>query len=108
MTGIVAFRTELLDEQGSPISQANPLPTSGGAGGGGTVDYLLNDYASGTPLYVGKVKADGTWLVQRYNTTTGEMRYANLSNNAGVNTYASAWGGKSGLTYDLFQTLTGV
>jgi hypothetical protein len=104
MTGIVAFRTELLDEQGSPISPTNPLPTTGE----GVGSYVLNDYASGNPLYVGKVKSDGTWLVQRYNTATGEMRYANLSNNAGVTTYTSAWSGRVGLVYGLFNTLTGV
>jgi hypothetical protein len=108
MTGIVAFRTELLDDQGSPISSANPLPTSGGASGGGIDSYVLNDYASGTTLYIGKVKSEGTWLLQRYNTTTGEMRYANLSNNVGVATYTSAWSGRTGLVYGLFNTLTGV
>ena len=36
------------------------------------------------------------------------MRYANVSNNAGITTYASAWSGKSGLTYNEFQVLTGV
>lgn len=35
MTGIVDFRTELLDELGNPISASNPLPTTGGGGGGG-------------------------------------------------------------------------
>lgn len=110
MTGIVDFRTELLDELGAPISGSNPLPVSstGGGGGGGTLDsYVLNDFADGNPLYVGKVKSNGTWLVQRYSSS-GEMRYANLSNNAGVTTYATAWAGRTGLTYNLFQTLTGV
>jgi hypothetical protein len=69
--------------------------------------YNLNDFADGTPLYLGKVKADGTWLVQRFNPTTGEMRYANLSNNSGLN-YTSAWTSRATLTYALFQSLTGV
>lgn len=34
MTGIVDFRTELLDETGAPITASNPLPTTGGGGGG--------------------------------------------------------------------------
>jgi hypothetical protein len=112
MTGIVDFRTQLLDEVGSPIDALNPLPVTGGGGGGGggsPLDpYLLNDFLDGTPLYLGKAKSDGTWLIQRFNSSTGEMRYANLSNNAGVTTYASAWSGRAGLTYGLFQTLTGV
>lgn len=73
-----------------------------------TDNYILNDYASGNPLYVGKVKSDGTWLIQRFNITTGEMRYANLSNNAGVTTYTAAWAGRSGLVYGLFNMLNGV
>lgn len=46
MTGIVDFRTELLDENGDPISATNPLPTTGGGGGGGgssLADVLLTD-----------------------------------------------------------------
>ena len=110
MTGIVDFRTALLDETGAPIDDANPLPVTGGGGGGGspTDPYTLNDFLDGDPLYLGKAKSDGTWLVQKYSTSSGEMRYANLSNNAGVTTYASAWSGRAGLTYGLFQTLTGV
>lgn len=110
MTGIVDFRTELLDETGAPITASNPLPTTGGGGGGGggaISAYALNDFVDAIPLYLGKVKSDGTWLVQRYNSSTGEMRYANLSNNAGL-TYATAWSGRASLNYALFQTLTGV
>jgi hypothetical protein len=111
MTGIVDFRTSLLDEIGNPINSGNPLPTTGGGGGGGggVFDfYALNDFLDGDPLYLGKAKSDGTWLVQKYTGSTGEMRYANLSNNAGVTTYATAWTNKTTLTYGLFQTLTGV
>jgi hypothetical protein len=111
MTGIVDFRTSLLDKTGAPIDGANPLPVTGGGGGGGggPIDaYALNDFFDGDPLYLGKAKSDGTWLLQKYGTTSGEMRYANVSNNAGVTTYASAWSGRTGLTYGLFQTLTGV
>jgi len=109
MTGIVDFRTVLLDEGGVPIADANPLPVSAGGGSGAVFDaYALNDFLDGDPLYLGKVKADGTWLVQRFNSGSGEMRYANASNNAGVATYAAAWGAKTTLVYGLFQTLTGV
>lgn len=61
MTGIVDFRTELLDEDGNPITAANPLPvTGGGGGGGGTLSdtvfvdsvgklFVYRDTGSGTP-----------------------------------------------------------
>lgn len=105
MTGIVDFRAELLDELGTPISDANPLAVS--AGGGALSSYALNDFADGSPMYIGKTKLDGTWLIQRY-TTSGEMRYANLSNNAGVAPYTTAWVNRASLTYGLFHTLIGI
>jgi hypothetical protein len=61
MTGIVDFRTELLDETGAPITASNPLPTTGGGGGGGSalsdtvfVDstgqlFVYRDTGTGTP-----------------------------------------------------------
>jgi hypothetical protein len=69
MTGIVDFRTELLDENGNPITALNPLPTTGGGGGGGSLmaDVLLTDAASA--LFVG-----------RDNGTT--VTYFNLNTNA--------------------------
>lgn len=107
MTGIVDFRTELLDETGAAISSLNPLPTTGG-GSGVFSPYALNDFEDGTTLYLGKVKADGTWLLQRYVQSTGSMRYANLSNNAGVTTYASAWTNRLTLSYSEFQNISNV
>jgi hypothetical protein len=62
VTGIVDFRTELLDETGAPITSSNPLPTTGGGGGGGGgvlsdtvfVDstgqlFVYRDTGTGTP-----------------------------------------------------------
>jgi len=108
MTGIVAFRTSLTDENGLSIDSGNRLPVDG-AGGGSLIDsYALNDFADGTPLYLGKTKSDGTWLLQKYNSSTGEMRYANISNNTLITTYSAAWSGRTTLTYGLFHTLTGI
>ena len=109
MSGIVDFRTELLDEDGNPISASNPLPTTGGGGGGGALDaYAVNDLEGTDPLYIGKVTSAGVWLAQKYSTAAGTMRYANLSNNAAYTTYPSAWAARASLTYGLFETLTGV
>lgn len=61
MTGIVDFRTSLLDENDAPINALNPLPTTGGGGGGGGmlsdtvfVDstgqlFVYRDTGAGTP-----------------------------------------------------------
>ena len=107
MSGIVDFRTELLDEDGNPISDSNPLPTTGG--GGAVLDaYAVNDLDGTDPLYIGKVTSAGVWLAQEYSTSAGTMRYANLSNNAGYATYPAAWADRASLTYGLFETLTGV
>ena len=69
MTGIVDFRTELLDENGNPINALNPLPTTGGGGGGGgsLADVLLTDDT-------------GAIFVSRDNGTT--VTYFNLNTNA--------------------------
>lgn len=69
MTGIVDFRTELLDENGNPITALNPLPTTGGGGGGGgsLADVLLTDDT-------------GALFVARDDGTT--VTYFNLNTNA--------------------------
>lgn len=69
MTGIVDFRTELLDEEGNPISASNPLPVTGGGGGGGSAlaDVLLTDDT-------------GTLFVARDDGTT--ITYFDLNGNA--------------------------
>ena len=84
MTGIVDFRTELLDENGNPITAANPLPTTGGGGGGGgaLADVLLTDDTGA--LFV--ARDDGT-AVTYFNlntnavyTPTGTIQAAGLTN----------------------------
>lgn len=70
--------------------------------------YALNNLDDVDPMYIGKVTADGRWLVQRFGKTTGIMVYANVSNNASVTNYAAAWTGRAGLVYGAFESLTGV
>jgi hypothetical protein len=47
VSGIVDFRTQLLDEEGAPIDAANPLPVTGGGGGGSQVEIVD---ANGNPI----------------------------------------------------------
>lgn len=113
MSGVVDFRTIIEDANGNITGVAgNPLVTTGGGGGGGSSSpldpYPLNDLDGTDPLYIGKATSSGVWLVQKYSTTAGTMRYANISNNAGYASYTSAWAARAALTYGLFQTLTGV
>jgi hypothetical protein len=96
MTGIVDFRTELLDENGNPITALNPLPTTGGGGGGGSLlsDVLLTDASSA--LFVG-----------RDNGTT--VTYFNLNTNAvytpsGTIQAAGGGGGSGSLLSDVLLT----
>jgi hypothetical protein len=96
MTGIVDFRTELLDENGNPITALNPLPTTGGGGGGGSLlaDVLLTD---GT----------GALFVGRDNGTT--VTYFNLNTNAvytpsGTIQAAGGGGGAGSLLSDVLLT----
>lgn len=81
---------------------------AGVSGAGNLSAYAVNNFIDGSPMYVGKVRADGAWLIQKYSTSTGEMVYANVSNNISVTTYAAAWSGRASLTYSVFQNLTGV
>lgn len=55
MSGIVDFRTQLLDEEGAPIDATNPLPVTGGGGGGSQVEIVDtngNPITSDNPLPV--------------------------------------------------------
>ena len=74
---------------------------------GGLALYALNDTSGADPIYVGKVKSDGTWLLQRY-TAAGSMTYANVSNNPSYTTYSTSWTDRTGLVYGTFETLTGI
>lgn len=92
------------------VSEANPLPVADSAVAlkiDPLAAYSLNDLDDASPVYIGKAKGSGAWLVQRY-TAAGEMRYANLSNNPGTATYASAWTARASLVYGQIQTLTGI
>jgi hypothetical protein len=75
---------------------------------GGLDTYALNNLEDAETTYIGKVTASGSWLLQRYNQSTGTMTYANISNNPGVASYTTAWVGRAGLVYGGFETLTGV
>ena len=70
--------------------------------------YAVNDLEDAVPMYIGKAKSDGKWLIQKYNSGTGNMSYANISNNTTIPDYATAWAGRTGLSYGTFQTLAGV
>jgi len=74
----------------------------------GLESYAVNNVEDGVIVYIGKVRADGNWVVQRYDTVGGTMGYANFSNNPGVIGYGSAWTQRSTMTYSGFETLTGV
>lgn len=73
---------------------------------GGLAVYAVNNTDGTDPLYIGKVRADGVWLMQKY-TATGVMTYANLSNNGAYATYADAWAARAALIYGGFETITG-
>jgi hypothetical protein len=70
------------------------------------VTYFLNDFLNGDPLYLGKSAGGNAWLVQKFSTSTGAMRYATQGNNPAIMTYADAWANKLTLQYDLYQVVT--
>jgi hypothetical protein len=69
--------------------------------------YQTNNLEDSEPLYVGKSKPNGTWLVEKFVNATGAKTYANLSNNLSVATYSDAWTNRATLTYNRFDEITG-
>lgn len=97
-----------------PVSAASlPLPT-----GAATESSLSNvsagtqlarfgtcdvEVASATVTYVGKEDKDGSWLVQKIDTTSGtSIRYATVTNNPGYLNYSAAWAARASLTYQTY------
>jgi hypothetical protein len=70
--------------------------------------YGVNNLEDAPVMYIGKAKADGTWLVQRYTVASGDMVWANMSSNPAITNYTDAWTARAALVYGLFETLTGV
>lgn len=70
--------------------------------------YSLNNLDDSTPLYVGKSKIDGVWLIEKFDETTGSKDYANESNNPSFTDYENAWLNRLTLDYVKIHLLTGV
>jgi hypothetical protein len=69
-------------------------------------EYGINniDPVSAVLTYTGKEDKDGNWLIVSIDTTTGTViTYATVANNPATTTYASAWSGRAGLTYNVFS-----
>jgi hypothetical protein len=113
MTGIVDFRTELLDENGNPITSSNPLPTTGGGGGGGGslsdtvfVDgtgqlFVYRDTGSGTP----NAYAIPAWTLY---TPVGTVSSASAGNAAASATGAGVPGSADYIGFNSGGNLVGV
>lgn len=78
-------------------------------------DYILQEpdnYTTTNVTYLGKVKADGvangTWLIVKIDSTGNfpTFRYANISNNPTLTTYALAWAARTTATYNYINLLT--
>jgi hypothetical protein len=84
----------------------NPLPVYSEAEI--LAEYQFQDLREASPLtYVGYMKNDGSWLFKKLDENTDlSMTYANVSNNAGVTTYADAFTNRATLTYENFDQLT--
>jgi hypothetical protein len=74
----------------------------------GLEEYATSNVLDGTPLYIGKVRGDGVWVVAKFDSAAGSMLYANSSNNPSITDYTSAWAAHASLTYGSFETLNGV
>lgn len=70
--------------------------------------YQVNNIEDSDPLYVGKVKVGGIWLIEKFVESTGEKTYANHSNNGSISNYTDAWTNRATLTYNRYDEITGV
>jgi hypothetical protein len=62
------------------------------------------DKVSSTLLYNGLEDKDGTWCIERVDSTSGvSLRYATITNNATYGSYATAWAARATITYDVFS-----
>lgn len=62
------------------------------------------DEASATVTYIGKMDADGAWMVQKIDTTSGTaFTYATVLNNPTLTTYALGWAGRATNTYGTYE-----
>lgn len=72
-------------------------------------NFKLNDLdeASDTVTYLGKEAFDGTWYIQKMDTTTGiAMGHATRKNNTSTTNYSDAWTARTSLSYgDYSQAL---
>jgi len=99
------FKPLLVDDDGKLV-----VSSSGGSSTSDLKSYILNDYevASATLTYLGKEKSDGTWLLVSIDGSTGQFRFANVSNNSSLTTYTTAYAARATLTYDVLENLTGL
>jgi hypothetical protein len=62
------------------------------------------DEASATVTYIGKMDADGAWMVMKIDTSSGTaFTYATIKNNVTLTTYALGWAGRATNTYGTYQ-----
>lgn len=100
------------------VSASKPGSSSGGGGGtvgGSTEATLLNLYSvmkwfpndsiqSGSITYLGDEDKDGAYLITKIDTSSGNVtRYASITNNPSVTTYADAWTARASLTYGYYS-----
>jgi len=61
------------------------------------------DEASSTVTYIGKMDADGAWMVMKIDETTGTaFTYATVKNNPTLTTYALGWAARTTATYGTY------
>ena len=63
------------------------------------------DEASNTVTYIGKMDADGAWMIVKIDSSSGtSFTYATITNNPTYTTYSDAWTARASLTYNIYST----
>ena len=64
--------------------------------------YAPANLDNSSPAYYGFVNADGAWYIQRATTSGNITTYEFVS---GSSDYATNWGNRASLTYDLYNAI---
>lgn len=102
---------------GNPVNSTNPLPIDGSittsAGANELTQYITQaiivDTGDSNLTYFCKEKNDGTWLFIEFDETSGLIKtFANISNNATMTDYNTAFASRESLTYEKLEDLSGL
>ena len=99
-----AFRTVQYDSDGNEVDLATSIKQDEIITKLNTFATSDIDEASATVTYIGKMDADGAWLIMKIDESTNPtaLTYATVLNNPTLTSYALGWAGRTTATYGTY------